>query len=53
LTKNGWNCVNKNYIKLDLKLNASFASFTTANYIQIEQEICEIIGKEPKHFNIE
>jgi len=52
-TKKGWNCINNNNIKVELKVNADIATFTTSNYSSIEQEICDKIGKDPKHVNID
>lgn len=51
-SKNGWNCINNNNIKLEIKLTGVFTSLTTAQYLDIEQSICDKTGKDRSQINI-
>ena len=40
-------------VKLNLQLAGNFSSFTTDNYMNLEQEICNKVSKDRSQFNVE
>ena len=52
-SKKGWACVNNNNIKLTLVLAGNFTDLTTDQYVNIEEGICDYIGKDKSQVTID
>jgi hypothetical protein len=52
-SKKGWKCVNNNNVKLSLQLAGDFTTFTTDQYMNVEQEVCDKVSKDRSQVNVD